>query len=244
MEFREVVRRRRMVRRFDPGRPVPAAALDQVLYAAQRAPSAGFSQGWDFVVLAGSQERDRFWEAATEPGRHDGAHRDAWLAGVSGAPVLVLCLSDPGAYLDRYAEPDKGWTDRAPGRWPIPYWDVDTGMAAMLMLLAAVDQGLGALFFGVPPARHSAVRQVHGIPDNRRLVGVVALGHELRRTEGSSRTRPRRKPTEVVHWGHFSGAAEHELSGGAEHGLSAAAEHGLSGAAEHGLSGESGVGAV
>jgi nitroreductase len=208
MEFTDVVRRRRMVRRFDPERPVPRAALDAVLYAAQRAPSAGFSQGWDFVVLVEDDDRSRFWAATRDTA--SGAPPDAWLAGVSAAPVLVLCLSDPDTYLDRYAEPDKGWADRDPGRWPVPYWDVDTGMAAMLMLLAAVDQGLGALFFGVPPGRHEAVRQAHGIPGNRRLVGVVALGHELRRTEGSSRTRPRRAPADVVHWGHFGLSGESE----------------------------------
>jgi nitroreductase len=214
MEFADVVRRRRMVRRFDPDRPVPPAALEAVLYAAQRAPSAGFSQGWDFVVLTEAADRDRFWAATREPapdaGAGSGAAPDGWLTGVSAAPVLVLCLSDPDTYLDRYAEPDKGWADRDPARWPVPYWDVDTGMAAMLMLLAAVDQQLGALFFGVPPARHAAVRQAHGIPDNRRLVGVVALGHELRRTEGSSRTRPRRAPADVVHWGHFGPSGESE----------------------------------
>jgi nitroreductase len=227
MEFHEVVRRRRMVRRFDPDRPVPGPALDEVLYAAQRAPSAGFSQGWDFVVLHQAQDRARFWEATRDPDLPTGSPPDGWLAGVSAAPVLVLCLSDPDTYLDRYAEPDKGWTDRDPARWPVPYWDVDTGMAAMLMLLAAVDQDLGALFFGIPPVRHEEVRRAHGIPDNRRLVGVVAIGHELRRTEGSSRTRARRTPADIVHWGHFGGA-----------------DHGFSQGAERGFSGESGTGPV
>ena len=201
VDFSDVVRRRRMVRRFDPDRPVPRAAVQQALYAAVRAPSAGFSQGWDFVVLTEHAERDRFWDACVE----DSAP-DPWLRGVSAAPVLVLCLSDPDTYLDRYAEPDKGWTDRDPGRWPVPYWDVDTGMAALMMLLSAVDQGLGALFFGVPPARHAAVRRAHGIPENRRIVGVVALGHELARVEGSARTRARREQRDVVHWGRFGGA--------------------------------------
>ncbi|MEO6414316.1 MAG: nitroreductase family protein [Pedococcus sp.] len=233
MEFHEVVRRRRMVRRFDPDRPVAASALDEVLYAAQRAPSAGFSQGWDFVVLAEAADRKQFWAATRDPDLPD-APLDGWLAGVSAAPVLVLCLSDPDTYLDRYAEPDKGWTDRDPARWPVPYWDVDTGMAAMLMLLAAVDQGLGALFFGIPPVQHERVRRAHGIPDNRRLVGVVALGHERTRTEGSSRSRARRTTTEVVHWGHFGGA-DNALSGGADNALSGA---------DHGFSGESGAGPV
>ncbi|SDO86141.1 Nitroreductase [Pedococcus dokdonensis] len=235
MEFAEVVRRRRMVRRFDPHRPVPRPALDAVLYAAQRAPSAGFSQGWDFVVLAEDDDRSRFWTATRDPDPAVDAPPDPWLVGVAAAPVLVLCLSDPDTYLDRYAEPDKGWEDRDPARWPVPYWDVDTGMAAMLMLLAAVDQGLAALFFGVPPARHEEVRRAHGIPGNRRIVGVVALGHELTRTEGSSRTRSRRPATEVVHWGTF---------GGTDIGHGGGADIGHSGGAEPGSSGESGAAAV
>ena len=201
MELSQVVRRRRMVRRFDPGRAVPREVLERILHAAQRAPSAGFSQGWDFVVLEGRAQTSVFW-AATRDGERE---PDAWLRGVSAAPALVLCLSDPTAYLDRYAESDKGWTDRDPARWPVPYWDVDTGMAAMLMLLTAVDEGLGALFFGVPPDRHPQVKEALDIPADRRLVGVVALGHERERTTSPSLRRGRRAGTEVVHWGRFGG---------------------------------------
>nr|WP_277352092.1 nitroreductase family protein [Knoellia sp. DB2414S] len=208
------MRRRRMVRRFDAGRAVSPEALDRVLYAALRAPSAGFSQGWDFVVLTSAAERKAFWSATRDP--DSDREPDAWLRGVSAAPVLVLCLSDPDAYLDRYALPDKGWTDRDPARWPVPYWDVDTGMAAENMLLAAVDAGLGALFFGVPPEAHGRVKEAHGIPANRRLVGVVALGHAGERVGGSAAKRPRRPEREVVHWGHFgvSGASGSEPQGG------------------------------
>src|SRR4029453_965037 len=144
----------------------------------------------------------RFWDAAGGAGAPD-----AWPRGVSAAPALVLCLSDPDAYLDRYAEPDKGWEDRDPARWPVPYWDVDTGMAALMMLLSAVDQGLGGLFFGVPPGAHEAVRRAHGIPENRRLVGVVALGHELQRTTSPSLRRGRRPQEQVVHWDGFGESA-------------------------------------
>lgn len=199
MEFSDVVRRRRMVRRFDPDVPVPHDALRRALRAATRAPSAGFSQGWDFVVLRGVA-RTRYWEVtrALAPGG-----RDPWADGVATAPVLVLCLSDPDAYLDRYAEPDKGWVDRDEARWPIPYWDVDVGMAALLMLLSAVDDGLGALFFGVPAAAHDAVRAAFGIPDRRRLVGVVALGRPIPHRPSRSLARGRRRLSEVVHEGSF-----------------------------------------
>lgn len=192
-----MIRARRMVRRYDPERPVPAAVLRAALEAAVRAPSAGFSQGWDFLVLRTPPERGAFWAATTE------GEPDAWVTGLQTAPVLVLCLSDPGTYLDRYAEPDKGWTDRDPARWPVPYWDVDTGMAALLVLLTAVDAGLGGCFFGVPPARHTAVREAFGIPAGRRFVGVVSLGYAVPHPSSPSLRRGRRGLDQVAHWGRF-----------------------------------------
>ena len=88
------------------------------------------------------------------------------------APVLVLVWTSQAAYLDRYAEPDKGWTDRDPERWSAPYWFVDGGMAALAMLLTATDAGLGACFFGIPSAtdrrRAGRVRRPRGPAQRRR----------------------------------------------------------------------------
>lgn len=215
MEFREVIRRRRMVRAYQPD-SVPADALTRMLEHAVRAPSAGFSQGWDFLVLAREQDRDRFWTAATPapppdhrangdpaPAPAPASGTDAWLRGLMTAPALVICLSDPDRYLDRYAEPDKGRTDRDLRRWPVPYWDVDTGMAAMAMLLTAVDEELGACFFGVPSQRHEAVHDAFGIPVDRRIVGVVSVGRPAPDRRSPSLRRGRRPFGEVVHHGTF-----------------------------------------
>ncbi len=199
MEFREVVRRRRMVRRYEEGRPVPDDVLRRCLENALRAPSAGFSQGWNFLVLRSDEERERFWSATTEPDAPD----DPWLRGIRSAPVLVLCLSDKNAYLDRYAEPDKGWTDRDEARWPVPYWDIDTGMASLLILLTAVDEGLGGLFFGVPPEHHADVHRAFAIPEEQTIVGVVSIGHPSPGPKSPSLRRHRRGLDEVVHWGRF-----------------------------------------
>lgn len=199
MELADAVRRRRMVRAYDPDRPVPRETLLRLLDAAVRAPSAGFSQGWDFLVLTSADDRDRFWAATSDPD----AAPDAWLRGMRSAPALVVCLSDPQRYLDRYAEPDKGWTDRDPGRWPVPYWDVDTGMAALLVLLTAVEEGLGGCFFGVPPEHRDAVLAAFGVPADRRVVGVVSLGHPAPDRRSPSLRRGRRPVAEVAHDGRF-----------------------------------------
>jgi nitroreductase len=196
-----------MVRAYDPSRAVAEQTLTDLLELAIRAPSAGFSQGWEFIVLRTRATIDRFWTASTDPAADPLAGPDRWLRGMQTAPVLVLCLSDADRYLDRYAEPDKGWADRDPARWPVPYWDVDTGMAGLLILLGAVDAGLAGCFFGVPPERQAAVLAEFGAPSGNRIVGVISVGYPA--TDGSDRRSPslrrgRRPVTEVAHDGDFA----------------------------------------
>jgi nitroreductase len=202
MEFRDVVRKRHMVRDYDPDRPVPAEVRERLLEHAIRAPSAGFSQGWAYLVLETAEERDRFWQSATSP--EQAVARDDWLRRMRRAPLLIVPLSHKQAYLDRYAEPDKGATDRDESRWPVPYWDIDTGMASLLMLLTAVDEGLAACFFGIRPERIAPFREAFGVPAAYTPIGCVSVGYagsEDRRSP--SLRRGRRGVDEVVHRGRW-----------------------------------------
>jgi nitroreductase len=198
MEFQEVIRKRRMVRSFER-RPLPSAVVERILGNAQRAPSAGFSQGWAFLVLEGDAQTQRYWDAIGPADRDGFSWQDLF-----NAPLLVVCLSNKAAYLDRYAEPDKGWTDRSEAHWPAPYWDIDTGMAAMLILLTAVDAGLGALFFGIPPEKISTFRTTFGIPSELHPIGTLAVGYAKPYDPPSRSLRRGRRPTaEVIHRGHW-----------------------------------------
>jgi len=174
MEFQDVVRRRRMVRNYST-EPVAPDAVDRMLRNAVRSPSAGFSQGWAFLVLDRPADVDRFWSAAT-PAAAD-AEPDRWLRGMRTAPVIIVPLSSKAAYLGRYAEPDKGWTDRDEARWPLPYWHIDTGMAALLILQTAVDEGLGGCFFGIPTGRTTDFRAQFGVPEQYTPIGAITIGH-------------------------------------------------------------------
>ena len=198
MEFREVVRRRRMVRRYAP-EPVDRAVVDRMLEHAQRAPNAGFTQGWAFLVLDTRADVDLFWRSTgADPDTHN-----AWLDGMRTAPVVIVPLACKAAYLDRYAEPDKGWSDRRDDRWPVPYWFVDAGMAALLILQTAVDEGLGACFFGIPGQHAESFREAFGVPDDHEPVGAITVGHRLRDTgpKGSPARRERR--ANLVHRGRW-----------------------------------------
>ena len=198
MELSDAVRNRRMVRSYDPDRPVSREVLDGLLRLAIRAPSAGHTQGWQFLVLDDITSRTAFWTATS------GGEADAWLTRMQTAPALIVCFSDKDAYLDRYAEPDKGWTDRDEARWPVPYWHIDTGMAAMILLLAAQEAGLGACFFGVPGERWPQLRAAFAVPDRLAAVGVVSLGYPAADVRSPSLRRGRRPLDDVVSYGSFA----------------------------------------
>jgi nitroreductase len=200
MELDKVVRRRRMVRNYDPDRPVPAEVVDRLLDYAIHAPSAGFSQGWAFLVLEDEADRDRFWAASTP---EDPGVPDSWLTGMRRAPLIIVPHSNKDAYLDRYAAPDKGWTDRDEARWPVPYWHIDAGFASLLMLLGAVDAGLGACFFGIPPQSLATYRGAFGVPDEYLPIGAMTIGYPAADRRSPSLRRGRRGVDEVVHRGRW-----------------------------------------
>ncbi|MDP9116116.1 MAG: nitroreductase family protein [Actinomycetota bacterium] len=199
MHVPEAVRARRMVRAYDPARPIPREALDELLRLALRAPSAGHTQGREFLVLDDITSLSTFWDATVSEAPN------GWLQRMRTAPALVIILADRAAYLDRYAEPDKGSTPPDQQQWPVPYWDVDAGMAAMILLLAATHSGLGACFFGVPGERWAAVRDAFGVPEQLRPVGVVSLGYPAPDLRSPSLRRGVRPFRDVVRYGRYTG---------------------------------------
>lgn len=193
-----MVRRRRMVRNYDPRQPVSRATLDDLVDLGRRAPSAGFSQGHQFLVLDEPGAVAAYWQVTA-----DASAVNTWLQGMQSAPAIIVVFSDKGRYLDRYAEPDKGWTDRDEGRWAIPYWHVDAGMAAVLILLGAVDAGLGACFFGVPQPAWPALRDAFGAPEQLTPVGAITIGVPAADRLSPSLRRGHRPRRDVVHYGRF-----------------------------------------
>jgi nitroreductase len=197
MQTLEAIRKRRMVRRFAE-RSLPEDVLDRILWSAAHAPSAGFAQGTEFVVLDQPDQLDRFWEITDPWGRKRVEEQGA-------PPVLVIPFSNMPRYLQRYSQPDKrGLGMDVEKGWPVPYWDIDAGMAVMLMLLVAVDQGLGSWFFGIFHGEAELLRWLKA-PDGMVPIGAVGLGypHPNEDLLGSALSRARRPAHDVVHHGHF-----------------------------------------
>jgi nitroreductase len=207
MEFTEVIKRRRMIRGFT-GEPLPPGITERLLWAANRAPSAGFAQGYAFLVLEGSEETAPLWELLYESTTSEGATEDADSAEVtalSQASLVIVPLASKNIYLDLYAQPGKGWTDRDESRWPVPYWYIDTGFAALLILLAVVDEGLGGVFFGIPPENMVGFRSHFGVPTEWQPIGAIAVGHPDPGADPvtPARASDRKSLDELVHRGHW-----------------------------------------
>jgi nitroreductase len=200
VEFDEVVRRRRMVRSYDPDRPVPADVRDKLIRHGLRAPSAGFSQGWGFLVLERAEDRELYWSTTAT-----GQEPDGWLTRMRTAPLIIVPMSNKSVYLDRYAQADKGWTDRDEARWPVPYWDIDTGFAALLIHLTAVDQGLASCFIGLPAHRVAGFKDAFGVPGAFTPIGALTVGYGAPDKRSPSLRRGHRPMDEVVHHGRWTG---------------------------------------
>lgn len=205
MEFAQAVRSRRMVRAYID-EPVDPMVIDGLIDLARRAPSAGNSQGASFLVLEGQTQTDRYWDITLPAERRP----DFPWPGLLTAPVLILPVADERAYLSRYAEPDKsssGLGEDA-AAWPVPYWQVDCAMATMTLLHAAVDAGLGALFFGIF-RNEAAVCAEFGLPTGVRPIGAVTMGWPAASDRQSkSAGRGRRPLDDVIHRGNWREAPD------------------------------------
>jgi nitroreductase len=198
MEFREVIRRRRMVRNYSPD-PVAPYSLDRIVDAGLRAPSAGNSQGFGFVIVTDQATRQAIARVAEEE-EYVAAGFDPW---ISRAPAHIVITVSETVYRDRYREPDKLGPDGEEIEWPVPYWWIDSGAALMAVLLAAVDEGLAAGFLGV----HSVpdLGAVLGIPAHHTPIGVVTVGHPLPDRRSGSLNRGRKPRETVVHRERWAG---------------------------------------
>jgi nitroreductase len=198
MEYGEILRRRRMVREFDQ-RALEPAAVERILASGLRGPSAGFAQGFGFLVLTEDADRERFWPFVPNQVRHKPR--------LKNAPLVIIPIADQAAYLERREE----------SMWPAPYWQIDTAMAAMLIQLTAIDEGLDAFFFWLMPdadtdfdgdditAHLDRFRDEFGVPRTAHPIGAIAVGYRALDLppQRPGITTERRPPDAVIHHGRW-----------------------------------------
>jgi FMN reductase [NAD(P)H] len=184
-----------MHRSFDP-EPIPREQIERVVGVIRRAPSGGFSQGGSIVAVTEEAKRRAIAEAFEED---EYPHPF-----ISQAPVHLIISANEARYHARYNEPDKleqtGGTEIT---WPVPYWFVDAGALMVLVLAAAIDEGLASAFIGHPDQKR-IFDELLGLPEEVVPIGLGLIGKpapDPTAKRGTSRMRERRRPLdELVRW--------------------------------------------
>jgi nitroreductase len=197
--FYDLLKKRRAVRSYT-GERVPRETLERIARAARRGPNAGYSQGLRLLVV----DDPETIEALIDP--EDDEKSQVWFR---NAAAHIFVLTREQDYHDRYTRADKlAITGGVEIVWPVPFWHVDAGAALMLVLLAALEEGLGAGVYGVPVEEDARVRELLGIPDDLTIVTGVTVGHPAKDLEwdraSSVFSQRRRAHDEVVQWNRWS----------------------------------------
>lgn len=169
MDLETVVKKRRMCREF-LDRDVSQEQIERILDLARRYPSAGHTEPQEFVVVRDQGVKEALARAALEQ------------MFVARAPLVVVVVSDTRRSARRYGE-----------RGVRFFSIIDGSFAAMLILLAVVNEGLGACFVG--SFYDEEVQHILRLPHYVRPVGIIPIGYCA---EGP-REFPRRSKTQIIH---------------------------------------------
>ncbi len=151
MEFDEVVRKRHMVRAFKK-KPVDEEKINKILRNAHQAPSAGFLQPQEFVLVRDQGVKKQLAAAALD--------QDF----IADAPVVIVTCADTKRSASRYGR-------RGIERYSI----IDAAYASLLILLTAIDEGLGACFVGA--FYDDEVAKVLRLPEGVIPIGIIPIGY-------------------------------------------------------------------
>lgn len=179
---------------------IETQSLDRILSSATQSPSAGFAQGFDFLTIREKSHLELFWNLALTKDwkNRTETHKNLW-----NAPVVIIPLANPEAYLTRYSEPDKSYSDLdSIENWPVPYWHIDCAFATMNILNSVTNEGLGALFFGLF-RNLEELKQAFSIPNKYLPIGAIAVGHPSNRKASGSSKRGRRNFPDQFHLDKF-----------------------------------------
>jgi nitroreductase len=158
MDFDEVVKKRKMIRKYEQDRQVSTDIINKLIRNAHRSPSAGHTQVQEFIIVIDPITKRKLCQTSLGQSQ------------IENASVLIIVCSNTSRSVDRYRK-----------RGTEFYSIIDGAFASMVMLLSAVNEGIGASFVGA--FEDNEVRKILRIPIQVRPIGIIALGYPAEKPE-------------------------------------------------------------
>jgi nitroreductase len=154
MDFDEVIKKRKMIREYQQDRQIPTDIINKLLINAHSSPSAGHTQVQEFIVVIDPITKRKLCQASL--GQRQ----------VKDASVLIVVCSNTSRSVNRYGK-----------RGTEFYSIIDGAFASMIILLSAVNEGIGASFVGA--FEDNKVSRIQGLPVHVNYT----LGHPAEKPE-------------------------------------------------------------
>jgi nitroreductase len=158
MDFDEVIRKRKMVREYDQSKQISDKIIMKLIRNAHRAPSAGHTQVQEFIIVKDPAIKKKLRKAAVSQEY------------VEKAPVLIVVCSNTSRSISRYGNRAKQF-----------YSIIDGAFASMLILLTAVNEGIGACFVGA--FEDNKVSAILELPEFVKPIGIICTGYPAEEPE-------------------------------------------------------------
>lgn len=175
MDLLEGILTRRSIRQFDTSKNISNDDLQEIIKAAQHAPSAHNKQPWEFLIITDKTKMEEL------------RHVQPWTSFAKEASAVVLVCGNTEESFSRHKE-DETWN----------YADIDCSLATQNLLLAAHAKGIGACFCGAAPMPKvvAGLQEMFALPDNIRPLSIVILGYP----KETPKQPTDRFKQEKIHW--------------------------------------------
>ena len=170
MDLEQCIETRTSIREYKKNRKIAENLIEDILNAAIRAPSAGNTQDWEFIVVRKRETKDALAKAALDQ------------EFLKEADVIIAVCSNLERITERYGERGRSL-----------YSVQDTAAAVQNILLAAWNKGIGSCWVGA--FNEQMVKDALILPTDIRPLALIALGYPAIEPLKMGR----RKASEVVH---------------------------------------------
>jgi nitroreductase len=174
MNLTEGLLTRRSIRKYTDQK-IDKETIEEILKAAQHAPTAHNKQPWEFLVIGDKEALAHL------------RHLQRWTSFAKDAACAIFVCGDINQSFNRHKEDEK-WS----------FVDVDCALATQNLLLAAHDKGIGTCYCGCAPMQRvvDSVKKYLNLPENIRPFAIVTMGYPA---ETPKQPEDRYKP-EKIHW--------------------------------------------